>query len=33
MYQSNISMSLHEEHIWERFHELTNEMILTKAGR
>lgn len=30
---SNIKMELVDEHLWSRFANLTNEMILTKAGR
>ncbi|RMZ98336.1 T brachyury transcription factor [Brachionus plicatilis] len=31
--QSNISIDLEEKELWTRFYHLTNEMILTKAGR
>ena len=30
---NSVCMDLYEQEIWERFHEATNEMILTKAGR
>lgn len=29
----NINVTLLEAEIWSAFHELTNEMIVTKAGR
>ncbi|CAF3140889.1 unnamed protein product [Rotaria sp. Silwood2] len=31
--QENISITLHNRDLWNRFHEITNEMIVTKVGR
>ncbi|CAF3375003.1 unnamed protein product [Rotaria socialis] len=31
--QENISINLHNRDLWNQFHEITNEMIVTKAGR
>jgi hypothetical protein len=33
LYTSSISMQLEEKDLWTKFHGVTNEMILTKAGR
>ena len=32
-YQQNINIDLDEKELWTKFYGLTNEMILTKAGR
>ncbi|CAF3489690.1 unnamed protein product [Rotaria sp. Silwood1] len=31
--QENISITLHNQNLWKQFHEITNEMIVTKVGR
>lgn len=31
--QSAVSIVLTQEHLWQEFHQYTNEMIVTKAGR
>ncbi|CAF0739144.1 unnamed protein product [Adineta ricciae] len=31
--EENIQVTLHNRDLWEQFHRLTNEMIVTKAGR
>ncbi|CAF1435120.1 unnamed protein product [Rotaria sordida] len=31
--QENINITLHNRDLWNRFHEITNEMIVTKIGR
>ncbi|CAF0738819.1 unnamed protein product [Adineta steineri] len=31
--EENITITLHNQNIWNQFHQLTNEMIVTKVGR